>query len=61
MRGQHSLVKLPQDPVIGPRLGLHPADNHPALLSAHHELAGDRGLEAQAVDARRELRVLGVS
>ena len=37
-----------------------PADDDPALLGAHHELAGDRGLEAEAVDAGRELRVLGV-
>ena len=37
-----------------------PADDDPALLCAHHELAGDGGLEAEAVDAGRELRVLGV-
>ena len=60
VRAHHSLVKFPQDPVIGPRLGLHPADDHPALLGAHHELAGDGGLEAQAVDAGRKLRVFGV-
>ena len=37
-----------------------PANDDPALLCAHHELAGDGGLEAEAVDAGRELRVLGV-
>ena len=37
-----------------------PADDDPALFGAHHELAGDGRLEAEAVDAGGELGVLGV-
>ena len=54
-------LELPQHPVVGPGLGLHPGDDDAALLGAHHELAGDGRLEAEAVDAGREFLVLAVA
>ena len=56
-----TLLELPQHPVVGPGLGLHPRDDDAALLGPHHELAGDGRLEAEAVDAGREVRILAVT
>ena len=54
-------LELPQHPVVGPGLGLHPGDDDAALLGPHHELAGDGWLEAETVDAGRELLILAVT
>ena len=51
-------LEFPQHPVVGPSLCLHPGDDDAALLGAHHELAGDGRLEAETVDAGRELLIL---
>ena len=38
-----------------------PADDDTSLLCAHHELAGDGRLEAETVDAGREVLILAVA